>query len=121
MKYAVFPGEKPAFHGNQDTTDLISVNEKLLKLQSNADAAHAQLLQVSDQVRETRDQFHALDRHRSSLKARGHNLTAYDQKQLDDLARRLAHLTSTLELARATHKARRKVADRCAQAVSHGA
>lgn len=97
------------------------MNEKLFKLKSNADAAHAQLLKVSDQVRETREQFHALDRHRASLKARGHQLTAFDQKQLDDLAKRLASLVSTQELARATHKARRKVADRCEQAVLHGA
>lgn len=121
MKYAVFPVEKPAFHRHQDTTDLISMNDKLLKLQSNADAAHAHLLKISDQVRETRDKFHALDRHRDSLKARGHELTAYDRKQLDDLARQLAHLTSLLELARATHKSRRKVAQRCEEAIRHGA
>lgn len=100
---------------------MISVNAKLLRLQSNADIAHAQLLRIADQVRETRDQFHGLDRHRDSLKARGHNLTAFDQKQMGDLAARLAYLTSNLELARATHKARRKVADRCAEAVTHGA
>ena len=97
------------------------MNAKLLRLQSNADAAHAQLLKVSEQVRDTREQFHALDRHRDSLKARGHDLTAFDKKQLDDLSTRLAHLVDTQELARATHKARRKVADRCAKELGHGA
>jgi conjugal transfer/entry exclusion protein len=97
------------------------VNQKLFRLKSNADAAHACLLQVSEQIRDTRDQFHALDRHRASLKARGHQLTAFDQKQLDDLAKRLASLLSTQELARANHKARRKIADRCEKVVLHGA
>lgn len=113
--------EKACFHWYRDTTDLISVNAKLLKLQTNADAAHAQLLKVSDQVRETRDQFHGLDRHRTSLEARGHQLTAFDQKQLDDLAKRLASLIDTQELARANHKARRKIAARCEKAVRYGA
>lgn len=121
MKYAFFTVEKPWFYGHQDTTALISVNEKLLKLQSNADAAHAHLLKLSDQLREARDKFHALDRHRDNLTARGHQLTAYDQKQLDDLARRMTHLISTQELARATHKSRRKIAQRCEEVNRHGA
>ena len=96
------------------------MSRKLEHLKSLADSAHAELQLLSQQLRDTRDRFHAVDRHRQHMVDRGYDLSAPDAEKHAGLVERIELLTVRHTTVRADHRAKRKLADRCEQEVNRG-
>lgn len=89
------------------------MSSKIIRLQSLADSALAQLRQCADELRTARDDFNALDRHRATLEKRGFKLSAPDQSKHAELTARIAHLSDQHDTVRADHRAKRDLYTRC--------
>lgn len=96
-----------------------ATTKKLMRLESLADNARAQLRSCADELRKTRDEHHALERHQQNQIERGFKLSAPDQKKLANLADRVNHLSEQYEAARAEHRAKRDLLTNCKE-FSHG-
>ncbi|RJS95282.1 hypothetical protein [Salinisphaera sp. Q1T1-3] len=89
------------------------MNAKLIRLESIADAAHAQLRQCGESLRKAREEFDALDRHRENLEEKDFSLSAPDKTRHETLSARIEHLVEKYDELRADHRAKRDLFTRC--------
>lgn len=89
------------------------MQNKLIRLEAIADAAHAQLRQCADNLRTARDEFNALDRHRENLEAKKFGLSAPERAKHAELSARVAYLADEHDDLRADHRAKRDLFIRC--------
>jgi hypothetical protein len=87
--------------------------DRIHHLQSLADAAHAELSHIAQDLRDTRARFAALDRHKRDIEAKEFKLSAAHAHEHAELAERIEFLQARHAQAQVAFRAKRVLADRC--------